>query len=617
MIEYKEGIWYINIDTNKFREAFSMCGIVGYIGTEDARSVIINGLKRLEYRGYDSAGIALRDCTEDSFKVFKDKGRVAHLESITDFGFDTCLGIGHTRWATHGVPNQVNSHPQASSSGRFFVVHNGVIDNYLELKTTYLDGSAFTSETDTEVIAHLIEDFSYTMSVGEAIRKTLSLLEGSYALAIIDTYNPLKLYACKNKSPLLLGLSDNGVVVASDVMACVGYSKQYVPLKDKTFIEIDGANYIIKDIIGKEVPHEVKDIDVDYDDIEKGEYAHFMLKEISEQPAAIRRIMNEYFDGDNVVIHQNIVKALTETDHIYIIAAGTSMNAGFIGKEIFEKISHIPSSVHIASEFAYNMPLISKDPLFVFISQSGETADLRAVLVNIKAKGYRSLTLTNVKTSTLAREADFYLDLLAGPEIAVASTKAYTSQIAVLSILAQSVNKEHLDLKKELSRVAISMEQIIDSKEYIQKLVKNYLTKRNCFYIGRGIDYYTCLEASLKLKEISYIQTEGFAAGELKHGTIALIEEDTPVIAIISQRSISKNTRSNLNEVKSRGAKTLVIATKGVHESTDQIVVDDVYELFSPLLTVIPTQYLAYYAALELGNDIDKPRNLAKSVTVE
>lgn len=594
-----------------------MCGIVGYIGTEDARGVIINGLRRLEYRGYDSAGIALRDCNDETFKVFRDKGRVAHLESITDFSFDTCLGIGHTRWATHGVPNQSNSHPQSSTSGRFFVVHNGVIDNYLELKSSYLKESIFTSDTDTEVIAHLIEDFSYTMSVGEAIRKTMSLLEGSYALAIIDTFNPLKLYACKNKSPLLLGVSDEGVVVASDVMACIGYSKQYIPLLDKTFIEIDGANYIIKDIIGKEVKHEVKEIDVDYTDIEKGEYAHFMLKEINEQPAAIRRIIGEYFDGEQVKINKNIVKELEATDHIYIIAAGTSMNAGFVGQEMFEKMSEIPTSVHIASEFAYNMPLISKNPLFIFISQSGETADSRAVLVNIKAKGYRSLTVTNVKSSTLAREADNYLECYAGPEIAVASTKAYTAQIAVLSILAHSINTKHLDLRKELSKVAVSMESIIDSKDFFKNLVTEYLTKRNCFYIGRGIDYFTCLEASLKLKEISYIQTEGFAAGELKHGTIALIEENTPVIAIISQRSLSKNTRSNLNEVKSRGAKALVISTKGVHESTDQIVVDDVYELFSPLLTVIPTQFIAYFAALERGHDIDKPRNLAKSVTVE
>jgi len=594
-----------------------MCGIVGYIGTKDSRKIIINGLKRLEYRGYDSAGIALRDCESNSFKVYKDKGRVAHLESITDYKFSSCLGIGHTRWATHGEPNQRNSHPQSSSSGRFFVVHNGVIDNYKELKSDKLGESIFASDTDTEVIAHLIERYSYKMSVSEAIRKTMSLLEGSYALAIIDTENPHRLYACKNKSPLLIGVSEDGIIVASDVMACVGYSDSYVPLIDKTFVEIDGASYTIKDIIGKEVEHEVKPMDVDYLSIEKGEYSHFMLKEINEQPAVIRTIIGKYFDGEEVTLNGDVKKALEQSDRLYIIAAGTSMNAGFIGKELFEKMAGIPTEVHIASEFAYNMPLLSKNPLFIFISQSGETADLRAVLVNIKAKGYRSLTITNVKTSTLAREADNYVEIHAGPEIAVASTKAYTAQISILSILAYGLSDKHINLRKELSKVAISIENIIDRKEYIENLVKEYLTKRNCFYIGRGIDYYSCLEASLKLKEISYIQTEGFAAGELKHGTIALIEKNTPVIAIISQRSIGKNTRSNLNEVKSRGAKALVISTKGVHESTDQIVVDDVFELFSPLLTVIPAQFIAYYAALQRGYDIDKPRNLAKSVTVE
>lgn len=594
-----------------------MCGIVGYIGTKDAREIIINGLKRLEYRGYDSAGIALHDCDHDGFYVYKDKGRVAHLEEITDFSYSTCLGIGHTRWATHGAPNQANSHPQSSNSGRFFVVHNGVIDNYKELISLNLNTSTFASDTDTEVIAHLIEKFSYTMSVSEAIRKTMSLLEGSYALAIIDTYNPYRMYACKNKSPLLLGISNDGIIVGSDIMACVGYSDRYVPLEDKTFVEIDGATYWIRDIIGKEVYHEEKTIDVDYFDIEKGEYSHFMLKEINEQPAVIRTIISKYFDHNGETINGVIKEALEDSDRLYIIAAGTSMNAGFVGRELFEKMANIPTEVHIASEFAYNMPLLSKKPLFIFISQSGETADLRAVLVNIKAKGYRSLTITNVKTSTLAREADFFVEIHAGPEIAVASTKAYTAQIAILAILAYGLSDHHIDLRKELSKVAISIENIIDKRDYIEQLVKEYLTKRNCFYIGRGIDYYSCLEASLKLKEISYIQTEGFAAGELKHGTIALIEKDTPVIAIISQRDIEKNTRSNLNEVKSRGAKTLVISTRGVHQPDDQIVVDDVYELFSPMLTVIPAQFIAYYAALQRGYDIDKPRNLAKSVTVE
>jgi len=599
------------------REVRNMCGIVGYLGTEDAREIILNGLTRLEYRGYDSAGIALYNNTKNTFHIFKDKGRVKHLEEITDFSFDSKLGIGHTRWATHGVPNQVNSHPHSSMKSRFCIVHNGVIDNYKELKSTKLNENNFESDTDTEVIAHLIERYTKKMSVEEAIRKTMSLLEGSYALAIIDRENPGKIYACKNKSPLLLGVGDKGVVIASDVMALVGYATKYIPLEDKTFVVSDGKDYQLYDIIGYEREYEIKVIDVDYFNIEKGEYSHFMLKEINEQPSVVRRIIGEYFDGDEVTMTKGVKQMLENTDRIYIIAAGTSMNAGFIGKEMFEKMSGIPCEVHIASEFAYNMPLLSKKPLFMFISQSGETADLRAVLVNVKAKGYRSLTITNVKTSTLAREADNFVEIHAGPEIAVASTKAYTAQITILSILAHMLSDKHINLRKELSKVAISMENIIDKKDYIENIVKQYLTKRNCFYIGRGIDYFAGLESSLKLKEISYIQTEGFAAGELKHGTIALIEEGTPVIAIISQRKISKNTRSNLNEVKSRGANTLVISTKSVHEKEDQIVVDDVFELFSPLLTIIPSQFIAYYAALHRGYDIDKPRNLAKSVTVE
>lgn len=594
-----------------------MCGIVGYIGKEDARDIIISGLKRLEYRGYDSAGIVLLNNETNSFSIYKDKGRVSRLVEITDFSYKSCLGIGHTRWATHGVPNQVNSHPHQSEKSRFFIVHNGVIDNYKELKIEELNSNKFFSETDTEVIAHIIEKYSNEMGVDEAIRKTMSLLEGSYALAIIDTQDQNRLYACKNKSPLLLGLSDKGIIVASDIMALVGYSTSYVPLKDKTFVEISGNEYKILDIIGKDVEHEVKIIDVDYFNIEKGEYSHFMLKEISEQPSVIRTIIGKYFDGDDVTLNGEVSQAIKDSDRLYIIAAGTSMNAGYVGKELFEKMAGIPTEVHIASEFAYNMPILSQKPLFIFVSQSGETADLRAALVNVKAAGYRSLTITNVRTSTLAREADYFVEIHAGPEIAVASTKSYTAQICILSILAYNLSDKHINLRKELSKLAISIENVIDKREYIESLVKQYLTKRNCFYIGRGIDYYACLESSLKLKEISYIQTEGFAAGELKHGTIALIEEDTPVIAIISQRKINKSTRSNLNEVKSRGAKTLVISTNGVHEQGDQIVLDDVYELLSPILTIIPTQFIAYYAALQRDYDIDKPRNLAKSVTVE
>jgi glucosamine--fructose-6-phosphate aminotransferase (isomerizing) len=596
-----------------------MCGIVGYLGNEDARELILKGLTRLEYRGYDSAGIALYNNKDGVFTIYKDKGRVDNLKQLTDFSYETHQGIGHTRWATHGIPNKVNSHPHKSSTDSFYIVHNGVIDNYLELKQEFLPESVFESDTDTEVIAHLVEKFSQTMTTSEAIRKTMSLLEGSYALAIIETSDSTRLYAAKNKSPLLLGISEDGLTIASDLMAFVGHSKSYIPLPDKSYVEIHNHDFQILDIIGKEMEYEVKTINVNYMDIEKGEYSHFMMKEINEQPSVIRRIIGKYFDENGEIrkISPRIFEEIEKSDRIYIIGAGTSMNAGYIGKELFEKLANKPVEVHIASEFAYNMPILTERPLFMFISQSGETADLRAVLVNAKTKGYRTLTLTNVKTSTLAREADNYVNLYAGPEIAVASTKAYTAQIAVLSILAYGLSDKKINLRNELSKVAYSMESIIEQKEYIESLVKKYLTKRNCFYIGRGIDYFASLESALKLKEISYIQSEGFAAGELKHGTIALIEEGTPVIAIISQTRINRNTRSNLQEVISRGAKAIVISTRGVHQTTDQIVVDDVYELFSPLLTIIPSQLIAYYAALQRGYDIDKPRNLAKSVTVE
>jgi len=337
-----------------------MCGIVGYLGTENAREIIIKGLHRLEYRGYDSAGIALSGEANSVLHIFKDKGRVAHLEEISKVGFVSHQGIGHTRWATHGVPNQINSHPHDSEDGRFFIVHNGVIENYKELKNQYLDGRVFKSDTDTEVIAYLIEKFSEKLTVEEAIRKTMSLLEGSYALAIIDRMQKDKMYAAKNKSPLLIGLSDKGIIVGSDVMALVGYSKEYIPLQDHSFVKIDGLDVSVYDIIGKEMDYEVKIIDVDYLNIEKGEYAHFMLKEINEQPSVIRNIISRYFDGERVILNGDVKKAIAESDRLYIIAAGTSMNAGAIGRELFEKMANIPCEVHIASEFAYNMPLLSK-----------------------------------------------------------------------------------------------------------------------------------------------------------------------------------------------------------------------------------------------------------------
>ncbi len=598
-----------------------MCGIVGYIGKLKATDVILNGLKKLEYRGYDSCGISFLNEENCKYVTYKTPGRVDHLINSFDYKMNNFIGIGHTRWATHGEPNQVNSHPHSSASDRFIVVHNGVIDNYKELTARYLQGFTFISQTDTEVIADLIENFAKMMSAEEAIRKTLSLLEGSYALLIMDKEKNDTIYAAKNKSPLLIGSSDKGVTFGSDLMALVGNSEYYYLIEDKTFIvaQKNGkTTFQAYDIIGKSVKLQQHKMDIADNEIDKGGYEHFMLKEISEQPAVIRRIISKYLINGKLEVSEKTKNLFKNKKRIYILAAGTSMHAGFIGRYYFENLTKIPTEVFIASEFAYNPPLLEKDALFILISQSGETADLRACLVNVKRMGYEVLTITNVITSTLAREADHALEIYAGPEIAVASTKAYVAQVTVLAILAYVLSEEKpFDLAFELSRLSVAMEAIIDKKEYIEKLVEKKLKKSNCFYIGRGIDYYTSLEAALKLKEISYIQTEGFAAGELKHGTIALIEKDVPVIAIISQKAINHNTRSNIQEVRARGAKTIIIATEAISDSADDIILSDVHEFLSPLLTVIPTQLIAYYKAKELKLDIDKPRNLAKSVTVE
>ena len=596
-----------------------MCGIVGYIGFEDVKDILLNGLEKLEYRGYDSAGIAI--VNETGVHVFKDKGRISHLRDLIDEDVRSYLGIGHTRWATHGVPNKVNSHPHQSSSKRFTLVHNGIIENEVELREKYLKDVQFESDTDTETIVQLIQKF---VDGGEevelAIRHVMSEIEGSYALAILDKEDTEKFYAAKNKSPLLAGVGEGFNMVGSDAMAMISHTNKFYELEDKEFVIITKNNIEIHSIYGAKVEKTPFTADIDLSDIEKGIYPHYMLKEIEEQPFVIRKIINEYTDENGrPYIAEAIIKDIKNADKLYIIACGTSYHAGLVGKQVFEKISKKPTEVIIASEFVYNTPLLSEKPLFIFISQSGETADARAVLVKIKKMGYKAITITNVKGSTLSREADHTLLLYAGPEIAVASTKAYTAQIAVLAILATVINNSiNIDIFNELSRVANVMESLCDSPDLYKELAREFLTdKRNCFYIGRHIDYYSCMEAALKLKEISYIQTEGFAAGELKHGTIALIEEGTPVIAIITQEIINLNTRSNIKEVKARGANTLVISMKKISTKSDRIIVGDVHEMLAPLVTIIPAQYLSYYAALQKGCDIDKPRNLAKSVTVE
>lgn len=594
-----------------------MCGIVGYIGKQDVKEILLGGLEKLEYRGYDSAGIALFN--EEGTHIFKDKGRIANLRQIVDNEVKATLGIGHTRWATHGGPGKTNSHPHQSASGRFIIVHNGVIENEAALREKYLADYPFKSETDTEVIVALIEHFAtQNDDIGKVIRHVMGLLHGSYALGILDNQEPNILYAAKNKSPMLIGLGDDFNMIGSDAMAMLQCTDQFLEIEDGEFIRLTRDGVTIHGLSGFNVEREPFTASIDASDIEKGIYPHYMLKEIDEQPSVIRRIVQEYFVNDNIQIDDDIVQAVQGCDRIYIIAAGTSMHAGYVGKQLFEQLAGIPTEVHISSEFVYNTPVVSQKPFFIFISQSGETADSRAVLVKIKKLNYKSLTITNVAGSTLSREADYTLLLHAGPEIAVASTKAYTAQIAVQALLAARVSKNtEVDLAHELAIVANAIEILTSNKEQFDVITKKVLTHRNCFYIGRHVDYYVALEAALKLKEISYIQAEGFAAGELKHGTIALIEDGTPVIAIISQESINLNTRSNIKEVKARGANAVVISMRSISSTSDDIIIDDVHPLLTPLVTVIPTQLIAYYAALHRGFDIDKPRNLAKSVTVE
>lgn len=599
-----------------------MCGIVGCVGNLNALDFLVDGLKSLEYRGYDSCGVAFYK--KDKVEVVKTVGRVKNLENILPAGESCHIGIGHTRWATHGEVSEVNSHPHQSFSKRFTIVHNGVIENFLELKERFFKDKKLTSQTDTEIIVQLIELFSKEgLETKEAFLKTLSKLKGSYALCLLDSLDKDTIYVAKNKSPLLIGLGEGANYIASDALAMIKYTNKFLEINDLEIVTVKKDSVIIEDMEKNEIIRETFTPNMKYDEIDKGVYDHYMIKEINEQAFTIRNIISEYFDGKNISLDKEILSEVKEADRIYIIGCGTSYNAGLVGKEYFEKWAKIPTEVHLASEFAYNLPLLSKKPMFIFLSQSGETADLRAVLTKLKAtdNNYKFLVLTNVESSTLSRECDYTLLLHAGVEIAVASTKAYTSQIAILSILAYEVArikgyKLKIDIEKELSVVSNAIGAILDDTKTIKKLAKNLFTKRNAFYIGRGADYYSACEAALKLKEVSYIQTEGFAGGELKHGTIALIEEGTPVVAIITNTTLDLNTRSNIMEVKSRGANTLVITLEKLARQGDYKI-PNVHEALAPIVSIVVTQLFAYYAALDREKDVDKPRNLAKSVTVE
>lgn len=600
-----------------------MCGIVGYNGELDSKEILLKGLEKLEYRGYDSAGIAVRN--EEGITIFKEKGRIADLRTAVDDEVSANIGIGHTRWATHGVPNKLNAHPHQSATGRYTLVHNGVIENYHLLQKAYLKGIQMQSDTDTEVIVQLVDLFAKEgLSTVEAFRKTLSLLHGSYAIALLDQEDEDTIYVAKNKSPLLVGVGEGFNVVASDAMAMLQVTDQYIELRDKEVVLVHKDKVEISTLDGRAVERKPYKAELDASDIEKGTYPHYMLKEMDEQPGVVRKIVQSYSNGDGeLTIDDNILEALKEADRLYIIAAGTSYHAGLVGKQYFEKIAGIPVEVHISSEFGYNVPLLSEKPLFIFITQSGETADSRQVLVKVKELGYPALTITNVPGSTLSREADYTLLLHAGPEIAVASTKAYVAQVAVLAITAYVAGKAlgkdiDFDLKHELGLVANGIQTIVDSKDDMEQIAEDYLKiARNAFFIGRNFDFCVSLEGALKLKEISYIQAEGFAGGELKHGTIALIEDGTPVFALVTQESVALNIRGNVKEVVARGANACIISMEGLNEEADRLVIPKVHTLLTPLVSVVPLQLISYYAALHRRCDVDKPRNLAKSVTVE
>ena len=602
-----------------------MCGIVGVVGNTNATDILIQGLEKLEYRGYDSAGVFL--ASEGKSQLVKAVGRIAELSSKAE-GVEGTAGIGHTRWATHGKPTEDNAHPHRSETGRFVLVHNGVIENYLEIKEEYLAGHHFKGQTDTEIAAHLIGKFAEEdgLSTLEAFKKALHIIRGAYAFALMDAEDPSTIYVAKNKSPLLIGLGDGYNMVCSDAMAMIRETNQYMEIHDQELVIVKADSVEVQDYDGKVKERASYTAELDLSDIGKGTYPYYMLKEIDEQPTVMRKLIQAYTDeSGQVVVDPAIIKAVQEADRIYILAAGTSYHAGFASKKMLEELTDTPVELGISSEWGYGMPLLSKKPLFIFISQSGETADSRQVLVKANEMGIPSLTVTNVPGSTLSREADMTMLLHAGPEIAVASTKAYTAQIAALAFLAKAVGEANgnekakaFDLVHELSIVAQSIESTLSEKEVIDEKVRGLLeTTRNAFYIGRGQDYYVAMEASLKLKEISYIQCEGFAAGELKHGTIALIEEGTPVIALLSDPVLASHTRGNIQEVAARGAHVLTIAEENVAKETDDLVLTAVHPYLSPISMVVPTQLIAYFATLHRGLDIDKPRNLAKSVTVE
>ena len=611
-----------------------MCGIVGYVGTQQAAPLLLEGLRRLEYRGYDSAGMSV--CGPDGLRVQKAKGRLQALADLTDEGktMPGVIGIGHTRWATHGEPNDTNAHPQVSESGRFAVVHNGIIENYAELKKKLLEkGYTFRSETDTEVVAQLL-DWYYRDSrdVFEAVTSMLSAVEGTYALGILCTDTPDRLIAARKDAPLLLGYGEGENFIASDVTALLRHTRNVVYMDDGELAVVTAGSIRIYDERRRPVEKERHYIDWDVDAAEKGGYAHFMLKEIFEQPTAISKAITGRIQEGRVVLSDLTMtdREIRDIGRIFIVACGSSYHVGMVGKYNLERMLRRPVEVCLASEFRYSDPIIGPGDLAIVISQSGETLDSMAALREAKKRGARILSIVNVVGSSIARESDDVLYTWAGPEIAVATTKAYSTQMVVLNLLGLyfgdimgTIDLEtYTAMVQGIQALPHQMEEILSDTGYIQAAARELAGHDQVFFIGRNLDYALSLEGSLKLKEISYIHSEAYASGELKHGTISLIEEGTPVIAAATYMPLFDKAMSNVVEVQARGANVLALTTAAgterMHSRVKNVLtVPETEAMLLPQLGVVPLQLLAYYIALERGCDIDKPRNLAKSVTVE
>ena len=610
-----------------------MCGIVGFIGREPAAPILLDGLSRLEYRGYDSAGLAVYD-REKGLQVVKAKGRLQVLCDLTEGGAKVSgtMGLGHTRWATHGAPNDENAHPQVSQSGRIAVVHNGIIENYVELKSfLQAKGVSFTSETDTEVVAQLL-DYYYEGDLLDAVYKVLHRIEGAYALGIVCAEEPDKLVAVRKDSPLILGYGDGFQMLASDVTAVIKYTREVCYLDDGDVAVLTPDCIQVYDSLGQPLEKERSHVDWEISAAEKGGYEHFMFKEIMEEPKALKDTISPRLRNGRVVLDDLTItrEELEQMDRFYIIACGSSYHVGMAAKYIMERLLRIPVEVTLASEFRYCAPIVSDRTLALVISQSGETIDTLAAMREAKRLGARVLSIVNVVGSTIARESDDVLYTWAGPEIAVATTKAYSTQLAVIylltiyfaDLLGRVGPSEYQELVEQLQLLPGKAAEILEHTEEIQYYASIYFNHDSVFFIGRNIDYAVGLEGSLKLKEISYIHSEAYAAGELKHGTISLIEDGTLVVALASWSELFDKLMSNVKEVKARGADVIGLSTESHGKELAALVdsaltIPDIHPMFLPSLEVIPMQLFAYYVALMRGCDIDKPRNLAKSVTVE